>query len=71
MIDDGFKSFLEIDNEKIVVKSPGAPHPTITLEQLNTFKAPSISRNPIITYVFNLMDYVEEKGFGMKKHGNH
>ncbi|MCK9254776.1 MAG: hypothetical protein M0P36_03205, partial [Bacteroidales bacterium] len=32
----------------------------------NTFEAPSLSRNPIITYVFNLMDYVEEKGFGMK-----
>jgi ATP-dependent DNA helicase RecG len=40
--------------------------PSISLEQLNTFKAPSVSRNPIITYVFGLMNYVEEKGFGMK-----
>lgn len=63
---EGAKSSLEIDNDKIIVKSPGAPMPSITLEQLNTFKAPSISRNPIITYVFGLMDYVEEKGFGMK-----
>jgi len=63
---EGAKSTLEIDNDKIVVKSPGAPMPSISLEQLNTFKAPSISRNPIITYVFGLMDYVEEKGFGMK-----
>ncbi len=60
------KSSLEIDSDKIVVKSPGAPMPSISLGQLNTFKAPSISRNPIITYVFGLMDYVEEKGFGMK-----
>ncbi len=62
----GAKSSLEIDDEKIVVKSPGAPLPSISLEQLNKFTAPSISRNPVITYVFNLMDYVEETGFGMK-----
>ncbi len=66
LVDDGLKSFLEIDNEKIIVKNPGSPHPAITLDQLNTFKAPSISRNPIISYIFSLMDYVEEKGFGMK-----
>ena len=63
---EGAKSSLEIDSDKIIVKSPGSPMPSITLTQLNTFKAPSISRNPIITYVFSLMDYVEEKGFGMK-----
>lgn len=63
---EGAKCSLEIDSEKIVVKSPGAPMASISLEQLNTFKAPSISRNPIITYIFGLMDYVEEKGFGMK-----
>jgi len=63
---EGAKCFLEIDNEKIVVKSPGAPLPSISLEQLNTFKAPSISRNPILTYVFNLMGYMEETGFGMR-----
>jgi len=63
---EGAKSYLQIDNEKILIKSPGTPVPSISLEQLNSFKAPSISRNPIITYVFNLMDYVEETGFGMR-----
>jgi ATP-dependent DNA helicase RecG len=63
---DGGKSSLEINSDKIVVKSPGAPLPSISLEQLNTFKAPSISRNPILTYVFNLMGYMEETGFGMR-----
>jgi ATP-dependent DNA helicase RecG len=62
----GAKSSLEIDTDIIKIKSPGAPLPSITLEQLNTFSAPSISRNPIITYVFGLMNYVEEKGFGMR-----
>jgi ATP-dependent DNA helicase RecG len=64
--EDGVKSAIEIDNDKIVVKSPGAPLPSISLSQLNSFNAPSISRNPIITYVFSLMKYVEEKGFGMR-----
>jgi ATP-dependent DNA helicase RecG len=63
---EGAKSSIEIDPLKIVVKSPGAPLPVISIEQLNSFSAPSISRNPIITYVFNKMKYVEEKGFGMQ-----
>lgn len=63
---EGAKSSLEIDNDKIVIKSPGEPHPAITLEQLKSFNAPSISRNPIISYVFSLMKYVEEMGFGMQ-----
>lgn len=62
---EGAKSYLQINHDKIVVKSPGAPVPAISMEQLNTFKAPSISRNPIITFIFNKMGYVEEMGFGM------
>ena len=65
-LEPGSKSALEIDNDKIVIKSPGAPLPSISLGQLNSFNAPSISRNPLLTYVFSLMDYVEEKGFGMR-----
>lgn len=62
---EGAKNSIYIDKERIVIKSPGGPPSAISLEQLNTFKAPSISRNPIITYVFNLMGYVEETGLGM------
>lgn len=63
---EGAKCEIKIDGNKITVTSPGKPLPAITLEELNTFEAPSLSRNPIITYAFSLMDYVEEKGFGMK-----
>lgn len=63
---EGAKCEIKIDENKIIVTSPGKPLPAITLEELNTFQAPSLSRNPIITYAFSLMDYVEEKGFGMK-----
>ncbi|MBN2639682.1 MAG: hypothetical protein JXR65_11430 [Bacteroidales bacterium] len=63
---EGAKCEIKIDENKIIVTSPGKPLPAITLEELNSFEAPSISRNHIITYAFSLMDYVEEKGFGMK-----
>jgi len=63
---EGAKSQLEINQDKIAIKSPGGPLPSISLEQLNSFKAPSISRNPIITFVFNKMKLVEEMGFGME-----
>lgn len=60
------KCELKIDDNKIIVNSPGKPLPTISLDELNRFEAPSLSRNHIITYAFSLMDYVEEKGLGMK-----
>ncbi len=63
---EGAKCEIKIDENKIIVTSPGKPLPAITLDELNTFEAPSLSRNHIITYAFSLMDYVEEKGFGMK-----
>lgn len=63
---EGAKCEIKIDENKIIVTSPGKPMPAITLDELNTFEAPSLSRNHIITYAFSLMDYVEEKGFGMK-----
>lgn len=61
----GAKCSIEINNNTITVKSPGEPLPAITLNDLNSFNASSLSRNPILTYVFSLMKYVEEKGFGM------
>lgn len=63
---EGAKCELKIDEDKIIVTSPGKPLPSISMDDLNRFEAPSLSRNHIITYAFSLMDYVEEKGFGMK-----
>lgn len=62
---EGSKSSIHINDDSIVIKSPGAPPSTITIEQLNTFKAPSYSSNPVISMVFNKMGYVEETGLGM------
>ncbi|MEJ1928705.1 ATP-binding protein [Nostoc sp. NIES-2111] len=63
---DGSKTQISISESLIQVLSPGRPLPYISLEQLNSFNAPSVSRNPIIAYVFNKLRYVEEQGFGMK-----
>jgi len=59
-------STLEIDQNKILVKSPGSPLPAISMDDLNTFRAPSLRRNPVISFIFSQMDYMEEKGLGMK-----
>ncbi|HZY80586.1 MAG TPA: ATP-binding protein [Cyclobacteriaceae bacterium] len=64
---EGAKCSLFIDDEKIVIKSPGYPVKPIKFEDLKAFKAPSLSRNPKIMAVFNAMDYVEERGIGMRE----
>lgn len=63
----GQKCQLVVNADTITVKSPGGPVPPITLEQLQTFKAPMKSRNPVLHYVFARMGMAEEQGFGIEK----
>ena len=46
--------------------SPGLPVDPITLEQLRSFDAPMLSRNPIMHFVFAKMNLAEERGLGLK-----
>jgi ATP-dependent DNA helicase RecG len=39
----------------------------ISFEDFKDFKAPSLSRNPKLMAVFNSMNYVEERGIGMRE----
>lgn len=48
------------------MKSPGGPLPPITLEQMQAFSAPMLSRNPVLHYVFAKMELAEERGLGLK-----
>jgi ATP-dependent DNA helicase RecG len=64
---EGAKIYVNIEDEKIVVKSPGLPIKPIKFEDFQQFKAPSLSRNPKIMAVFNAMNYVEERGLGMHR----
>ncbi len=62
----GAKCQLVVRPDTIVVMSPGGPLAPITLELLQSFKAPMLSRNPMLHYVFARMDLAEERGLGMK-----
>ena len=62
----GAKCQLSVTPDAIVVKSPGGPIEPITLEQLQSFNAPMISRNPRLHAVFSKMELAEERGLGLK-----
>jgi ATP-dependent DNA helicase RecG len=59
------KCQLVISPESIIIKSPGAPIEPITLEQMQSFSAPMLSRNPKLHYIFNLLGLAEERGLGL------
>lgn len=63
---EGAKCQLIATPETITVKSPGRPQTPITLEQMQSFTAPMLSRNPILHFVFAQMDLAEERGLGLK-----
>lgn len=60
------KCQLLVTVDTITVKSPGGPLSPITLEQLQLFNAPMLSRNPELHYVFARMEMAEERGLGIK-----
>ncbi len=60
------KCQLLVTADTITVKSPGSPLPSITLEQLQSFNAPMLSRNPVLHYVFAQMHMAEERGLGLR-----
>lgn len=62
---EGAKCQLDVSLEKIVVKSPGRPVEPITMDQMRNLSAPQLSRNPLLHYVFRIMELAEEKNFGM------
>jgi ATP-dependent DNA helicase RecG len=63
----GGRIMVDVDDEKVVISSPGEP--LCTLAQLNSFTAPSFSRNAKIAHIFFEMGLVEERGFGMEELG--
>ena len=66
----GAKCQLVVTPETVVVKSPGKPIEPVTLEQLQSFNAPMVSRNPMLHVVFAKMELAEERGLGLKSMKN-
>lgn len=62
----GAKCQLVVTPDTVVIRSPGGPVEPITLEQLQRFDAPMLSRNPVLHYVFAKMELAEERGLGLK-----
>jgi len=62
----GAKCQLIVNIDTITVMSPGSPPLPVTLEQLQSFNAPMLSRNPGLHYVFARMEMAEERGLGIK-----
>jgi len=62
----GAKCQLIVTEHTITIKSPGAPLSPITLDQMKSFTAPMLSRNPKLHYVFRQMGLAEEAGLGLK-----
>jgi ATP-dependent DNA helicase RecG len=63
---EGAKCQLIVTPDTITVKSPGLPVEPITLEQMQSFKTPILSRNPVLHYVFARMELAEERGLGLR-----
>ncbi len=63
---EGAKCQLQVHPNKIDILSPGGPVAPITMEQIQAFDAPMLSRNPILHFVFAKMGLAEERGLGLK-----
>jgi len=63
---EGAKCQLAVTPVTIEIRSPGRPIEPITMEQMQSFSAPMLSRNPVLHYVFAQMEMAEERGLGLK-----
>jgi len=62
----GAKCQLTVNENAVTIRSPGLPPAPVTVEQLQRFTAPMLSRNPPLHYVFGQMELAEEQGLGIR-----
>lgn len=65
----GATCHLVVTADTVTVRSPGAPLPPITVEQMQSFTAPMYNRNPRLQFAFGGTKLVEGRGFGMRTLG--
>jgi len=65
----GATCHLVITTDTVTVRSPGAPLPPVTVEQLQAFTAPMFNRNPKLQFAFGGTKLVEGRGLGMRTLG--
>ena len=62
----GAKCQVVVTPDTVKVMSPGLPVEPVSLEQMQSFDAPMLSRNPLLHYIFSQMKLAEERGLGLK-----
>ncbi len=62
----GSKIQLVVEGNTVTIRSPDAPVAPITIEQLQSFSAPMVSRNPRLHAFFATIELAEERGLGLK-----
>jgi ATP-dependent DNA helicase RecG len=65
----GATCHVTITADAITVRSPGPPPSPVVLEQLQTFTAPMLNRNPKLQFAFGGAKLAEGRGLGMKTLG--
>jgi len=63
---EGASIHLEINDDSIVIRSPGGPVKPISMERIQRLDAPYLSKNPKITYVFEKLRLSESRGLGFE-----
>jgi predicted HTH transcriptional regulator len=62
---EGARIMVDAFNDRVEVSSPGIPK--FPIKKFYDCSVPSVSRNQKISYIFNQMHLVEERGLGMKE----
>ena len=65
----GATCHLVVTADTVTVRSPGAPLPPVTVEQMQAFTAPMYNRNPKLQFAFGGTKLMEGRGLGMRTLG--
>ena len=65
----GATCHLVVTGDTVTVRSPGAPLPPVTVQQMQAFTAPMYNRNPKLQFAFGGTKLAEGRGLGMKTLG--
>jgi ATP-dependent DNA helicase RecG len=66
----GATCHIAVTADTITVRSPGTPPSPVKLEQLQSFNAPMLNRNPKLQFAFGGAKLAEGRGLGMKTLGS-
>ena len=63
---EGASIYLEVNDDVIIIRSPGGPVKPISMERIQRLDAPYLSKNPKITFAFEKLNLCESRGLGFE-----